>query len=160
MMSTSGPRRTGLPEFRQPICHPIWGQKILRTIQGRQTLREKEIDLFKLRIGYHQKSDLGLTIIYVLKKLMRSNQLGFLAKSILVELGENIGPIEPPENIEGKQIYHLARLYLLSGKRDEAITLLAGRDLAEAAEVRLLLLKDPAPEVRNNVPFYSPHASR
>jgi hypothetical protein len=159
------------PIHRKPTYHGIWAKKCIRTIVGRESLRQKEIDLFSLRHNFHKSKNLQPTIVGILRYFEERTETSFLAKSILIELGEEVSPIGKNEvfNVFGRRLFHLVRLILLTGKIDEttidnaklleARAILSRKTEDEAGQVRLMLLRsDPNPLIRQHVPYLEQNA--
>ena len=150
----------------KPLNHGLWANKSIRIIQGRGSIRQKELDLFNLLQEFNRNDALKPTIIGIFRYFEARQELGFLAKSILIELGEEVPPISRVEvfNVFGRRLFHLVRLIMLTGKIDEtridhaklmeAKAILSQKSTDEATEVRLMILRsDPNPLIRQNVPY-------
>jgi|GEM_PF-4530071 len=148
-MNTTGPIK--IPAFPRLASRPLWARSALRIIQGRVTARQKEHDLFGLRYACIEDPRLIPTIVQVFKALKSDNNLGLLAKSLLVELGAQVEEAEIPEPLLGRKIYYAVRLLILSGRMGEAQDLLNNNNPESKYRITQILTRDPNEEIRRTV---------
>ncbi len=138
------------PSYRAP-SRPLWALEALRTIQGRDSISQKEHDIFNLRLTALREPRLSPTVIQILEQLSGESDIGLLAKSMLVELGKGNEQFKIPDQLQGREIYYAARLLILDQRESEAKSMLDRMDPAVKARTEQILIRDPNIIVRQTV---------